>query len=219
MLKIIPLIDNFPWELEWILTLLAEVPDVELTQYADPIPIEDGALYLFNSNQPVDFSAAFIDGLRKAKGVGLLHTGDEYLRTDLSRYADFSYVIRMYHSKDAVGDGVFTIPVGPTPNLDQPDRTPASARRYTWMFAGDWNADRSSMARSFKTWRNGLLSMPMPYKDHDRISREDYLHGMANEAFALCPAGNIALETCRPYEALHLGCHPDPPEAQGYRRL
>lgn len=222
MIRIVPLTDVYPWELNWLKILFAEFGGVELLKYTADVPVENNALYLFNSDKAMVLSPEFLSSLGDVKGAGLLHIGDEYLRSDLRLYTHFDYIIRMFPFSRASKAGVFNIPVGHTPNLGPGSVTPASERKYPWMFGGDWKADRARMEKHFSTWKGGLLSMPMPYQDEGRISREAYLEGMANAAFAPCPAGNILLETCRPYEALHFGAIPILPKrrrADPYKEL
>lgn len=208
MLKVVPLTDVAVWESEWINVLLAEFPEVKWLPYNAQVPMKDYALYVYNSDSALSLSPEILSGITKLKGAGLLHLGDEYLRSSLLDYAHFSYVVRMYSFSKTVTPGVLTIPIGPTPKLGPASSKPASRRKHTWMFAGDWKSDRSAMADQFTTWDKGLFSMPMPYNDAERLSRQDYLTGMSETAFAPCPAGNIVLETCRPYEALHFGAIP-----------
>ena len=216
MLTIYPLTDIYPWEMEWLKSVLSDLGDVKLASYSIDTPVEDNALYLYNSDRGLELDSSFVSALKSRKGVGLLHIGDEYLRTDLSHYGNFAYIVRMYYSVEADCDGVFTIPLGPTPGLGEGGNTLASKRNLTWMFAGDWKSDRSQMADVFREWPGGLLSLPMPYKDEARISREQYLLTMADTVFAPCPAGNVVLETCRPYEALLFGAIPLLPKRRGF---
>lgn len=208
MLRVIPLTDVLPSEIDWLKVLFSDFEQIEWCPYVDPVPIEDNALYMYNLDSGLSLPDDLLAKLETAKGIGLLHLGDEYLRSGLTEYASFSYVIRMFPYTRAEGPGVMTVPIGYTRNLGPEFRKLASDRKLTWMFAGDWKSDRGAMAKQFQHWPGGLLSMPMPYQDEGRISRQEYLERMADAAFAPCPAGNIVLETCRPYEALHFGAIP-----------
>jgi hypothetical protein len=92
----------------------------------------------------------------------------------------------------------------------------------TWFFAGDWKADRNLMANAFRHLPGGFLSIPKSFFGERGISRADYLSKLASSRFAPAPAGNVCIETCRPYEALHFGAVPLLPKtrfADPYRDL
>lgn len=208
MLKVIPLTEEKIWEADWLNVLLSARNDLHWLEYTDDVPSVENALYVFKSDRALELTEAQKRSIASAKGAGLLHIADEYLRSDLSDYARFAYVIRMFSFSKANRHGVKTIPLGYTGNLGVSSQKRASERKYSWMFAGDWKSDRGSMAKHFRHWPGGLFSLTMPYAQENRISREQYLSGMADSAFAPCPAGNIVLETCRPYEALYFGAIP-----------
>ncbi len=58
------------------------------------------------------------------------------------------------------------------------------------------------MADRFSSIPGGFLSLTKSFEGERGISRGDYLSVLSRSVFAPSPAGNILLETCRPFEAL-----------------
>lgn len=204
---IIPLVPSPMSERDWLLRML-EPLDFTLHEYEVHPKIMPGALYLYNSAEKIDLSDAFLSGIRQAGHCGLVHLGDEYFRTSLSDYQAFDYVVRMFPFRSLIGEGIFPLPLGMTNDMGSPALLSASEREHAWMFAGDWKADRGAMARHFRSVPNGYLSLPKSFLGERGVSREAYLSNMADAVFAPCPAGNVCVETCRPYEALEMGAIP-----------
>ncbi len=212
-LKIVPLVDFTPAEKDWLDVLFSRFDSVEWHPYQSDLVVEDNTLFVFADLYGLNLSESVLNQVANAKGVGLLHLGEEYLRSALTEYAAFSYIIRNFPFVGSQSDGVKSIPIGYTRNLGPGSRKRASDRKYTWMFAGGWKADRHVMGKRFQSWSGGLFDMPEDPRDG--ISRQAYLDGMADAAFAPCPAGNLVLETARPYEALYFGAIPLLPKRRG----
>lgn len=205
-LKIVPLRDFTPAEKDWLDVLFSRFDAVEWCPYDANLVVEDNMLLVFSDLDGMRLSEDLMRQVANAKGVGLLHMGEEYLRSGLTEYADFAYVIRNFPFSGSQSDGVMPIPIGYTRNLGPGSRKIASTRKHAWMFAGGWKADRHIMGKQFRSWSGGLFDMPEDPRNG--ISRQAYLDGMADTAFAPCPAGNMVLETARPYEALYFGAIP-----------
>lgn len=204
---IIPLVQSSMSEREWLLRMLAPL-DFTLHEYEEHPKIMPGALYLYNNVNRIDLSDAFLSGVRQAGHCGLIHLGDEYYRAIPKDYQAFDYVVRMFPFQGIMGEGIFPLPLGMSNNMNASLPLSASQREHTWMFAGDWKADRGAMARHFRHVPNGYLSLPKSAFGERGVSREAYLQNMSNAVFAPCPAGNVCVETCRPYEALEMGAIP-----------
>jgi hypothetical protein len=220
-MKLYRLLEPMPVELDWLMQHLGPL-GVTLAPLTLPAPTEPGALYLYNSTQRMELPAEFLARVRSAGGCGLLHLGDEYFRSNLTNYAAFDFVVRMLSAAPINVPGIFPLALGLTNNLGPPVTTPASERPLTWFFAGDWKADRNLMANAFRHLPGGFLSMPKSFYGQRGISRADYLSKLASSRFAPSPAGNVCIETCRPYEALHFGAIPLLPKtrfADTYRDL
>jgi hypothetical protein len=206
-LTIVPLAPGSFSEADWIFRLFRSI-ETELLPWSGNIPVIPEALYLHHGPKPLSLADAFLTSIREAGGCGLLHLGDEYFQAAIRQYGSFDYVVRMFPRKAARHEGVLTIPVGYTRGMGDPVHTPASQRQYMWMFAGDWKADRSVMAEQFGRIPGGFLSLTKSFESDRPISRGDYLSTLSRSAFAPSPAGNVLLETCRPFEALELGAIP-----------
>lgn len=187
---------------------MLEPINVTLHEFEEHPKIVPGALYLYNSLNKIDLSDAFLNGVRQAGHCGLLHLGDEYFRASETDYLAFDYVVRMFPFRRLMGDGMFGLPLGLSNNMGGSRSLFASERTHAWMFAGDWKADRGAMARHFRHVPDGYLSLPKSVYGERGVSRDAYLSNMADAVFAPCPAGNVCVETCRPYEALELGTIP-----------
>ena len=203
-LRIIPLLDNKPSELAWIRSVFG----TGLQRYQADIPVHSGALYLFNSIHQLNIDPDLLMRIEAAGGCGLFHAGDEYFRGGYDTYAAFDYVIRNYENSALEGRGVLTIPTGFTPHFGNTFFSPASQRKYNWMFAGAYKADRAVMAKQFNKIPGGFLSLPVENVVEQGLSINDYASMMSQAKFAPCPSGNIMLETVRVYEALQLGTIP-----------
>ncbi len=206
-LKLYRLLEPMPVELDWLMQHLGPL-GVTLAPLTLPAPVEPGTMYIYNSIQRMDLPAEFLGRVRAAGGCGLFHIGDEYFRSNLTNYSAFDFVVRMMSAKPMNVPGVFPLALGLTNNLGPANATPVSERPLTWFFGGDWKADRSVMANAFRHLPGGFLSMPRSFYGERGISRADYLSKLANAKFAPCPAGNVCIETFRPYEALHFGAIP-----------
>lgn len=206
-LKLFRLLEPMPVEMDWLMQHLGP-SGVTLAPLTLPAPVEPGSLYIYNSIQRMDLSAEFLGRVRAAGGCGLFHIGDEYFRSNLTNYAAFDFVVRMMSAAPLNVPGVFPLALGLTNNLGPAVTTPASERPLTWFFGGDWKADRSVMANAFRHLPGGSISMPRSFYGESGISRADYLSKLASARFAPCPAGNVCIETFRPYEALHFGAIP-----------
>lgn len=198
-------------EAEWLARVLGPT-ELTLVDSPDSAPVYPGAIYVYSSIFPMRLPAALLEKIRAAGGCGLIHIGDEYYRGDFSQYAAFGFVIRMM-SFDAINvPGVFALPLGVTGGLGEPVTKASSQRKLNWIFAGDYKADRKVMAAAFAGIEPNLLSLPISYMGQTGIARADYIAGMADAVFAPCPAGNVCIETFRPYEALHFGAIPIVPK-------
>ncbi len=204
---IIPLVPAFVSEREWLLRLLAPL-DVSLHEYDENPKVMPGAIYLYNSPDKIELSDAFLSAVKKAGNCGLIHLGDEYYRATPDDYEAFDYVVRMFPFDAIMGEGVFPLSLGLSEKMGAGALLPASEREHAWMFAGDWKSDRGAMAKQFNKVPNGYLSLPKSFHGERGVSREAFLENMANAVFAPCPAGNVCVETGRPYEALELGAIP-----------
>jgi hypothetical protein len=219
--KLYRLLEPMPVELDWLMQHLGPL-GITLAPLTLPAPVEPGTLYIYNSMHRMDLPAEFLARVRSAGGCGLFHLGDEYFRSNLTNYAAFDFVVRMLPAAPMNVPGVFPLALGLTNNLGPPVTTPASERPLTWFFAGDWKADRNVMANSFRHLPGGYLSLPKSFYGERGISRADYLSKLASARFAPSPAGNVCIETFRPYEALHFGAIPLLPKtrlADPYRDL
>lgn len=220
-MKLYRLLEPMPAELDWLMQHLGPL-GVTLAPLTLPAPAEPGTLYLYNSTQRMDLPAEFLARVRSAGGCGLIHLGDEYFRSNLTNYAAFDFVVRMLPAAAINVPGIFPLALGLTNNLGPRVTTPASERPLTWFFAGDWKADRNLMANAFRRLPGGFLSLPKSFCGERGISRADYLSRLASSRFAPSPAGNVCIETFRPYEALHFGAIPLLPKtrlADPYRDL
>jgi hypothetical protein len=218
-LSIIRLLPAPMSELDWLDELLKPL-NIRIEPYQEPVPIRPGAIYLYHSVQKLTLPPALLTAIRGARPAGLLHLGDEYLRTDLNHYAAFDFVIRMFPFSGSSHPGVFELPLGYTSGLANAPLRLASERKSLWMFAGDWKADRHVMARAFEKVPGGFLSLTRSTEGERGITRAEYMSQMSDAVFAPAPAGNIALETNRAYEALQLGAIPILPKrryADAYR--
>jgi hypothetical protein len=205
--KLYSLTESVPSERDWLLHLLGPL-GYTLEPLSHPVPVAPGALYVYNSVHRMDLPEDFLRAVKSAGGCGLLHIGDEYYRGNFANYAAFDHVVRMMSSSWLNVRGVFPLALGVTNNLGPPVTTPVSERPLDWFFAGDWKADRRVMADRFRTLPGGYLSLPRSFYGERGISRPEYLSKMASTKFAPSPAGNVCIETCRPYEALHFGAIP-----------
>ncbi|MFN7055674.1 hypothetical protein [Hyphomonas sp.] len=205
--EILSLFPAMPVEADWVQHVLSPLR-IRLLPKGAEIPVYPGAIYLFASVLRMNLDPAFLARVRQAGGCGLIHIGDEYYRGDFAAYAAFDFVFRMMPFEGVESPGVFPLPLGVTSDFGPECRTPPGARELSWMFAGDWKADRHVMARAFRDVPGGLLSLPKSYKGEAGISRAEYKAAMSNAVFAPCPSGNVCIETFRPYEALHLGAIP-----------
>lgn len=205
--KLYRLLEPMPVELDWLMQHLGPL-GIKLVPLTLPAPVEPGTMYIYNSIQRMDLPAEFLARVRAAGGCGLFHIGDEYLRSNLTNYAAFDFVVRMMSARPMNVPGVFPLALGLTNNLGPAVTTRVSERPLTWFFGGDWKADRSVMANAFRHLPGGFLSMPRSFYGERGISRADYLSKLASAKFAPCPAGNVCIETFRPYEALHFGAIP-----------
>jgi hypothetical protein len=196
-----------PSERDWLLQLLGPL-GYTLEPLSQPVPVAPGALYVYNSVHRMDLPEDFLRAVKAAGGCGLLHIGDEYFRGNFANYAAFDHVIRMMSAPRLNVPGVFPLALGLTNNLGPAVTTPVSERPLDWFFAGDWKADRGVMADRFRSLPGGFISLPRSFYGERGISRPEYLAKMASTKFAPCPAGNVCIETCRPYEALHFGAIP-----------
>ncbi|MEL7108091.1 MAG: hypothetical protein AAGJ68_01125 [Pseudomonadota bacterium] len=206
-ITIVPLREVHPSEADW-LRVLFDGFDVNWLDFRKETPFFDNALYLYNDHRALDLPETVMRELQSLKGCGLIHLGDEFARSSLKAYANFDYVLRTFPFSKTNNPGVYGFPVGYTNNLGDRSDKPASIRQHTWMFAGDWKADRSLMANAFKNVPGGLLSLTRNLAGEKRMPREEYLSSMADCVFVPCPSGNVLLETCRAYEALHFGAIP-----------
>ncbi len=205
--SIIRLLPSPMSELDWISELVTPL-GIRIEPYQEPVPIRPGAIYLYHSVQGMQIPTALLEAIRAARPCGLLHLGDEYLRSDLTPYSAFDFVVRMFPFVGAENPGVLSVPLGYTSGLSTQTHRPAAERTSLWMFAGDWKADRHVMARAFEKVPGGFLSLTRSMEGERAITRAEYISQMADAVFAPAPAGNIALETCRAYEALELGAIP-----------
>lgn len=194
-------------ELDWINELVLPL-GIRIEPYQEPVRIRPGTIYLYHSVQKMQIAPALLDAIKAARPAGLLHLGDEYLRSDLTTYSAFDFVVRMFPFAGADHPGVLSLPLGYTSGLSTLSIRPAAERKSLWMFAGDWKADRHVMARAFEKVPGGFLSLTRSAEGERAITRAEYISQMADAVFAPAPAGNIALETCRAYEALELGAIP-----------
>lgn len=199
--------ENRPSEEEWLSQVLSKF-EIERHSYKKEAPVIPGALYLYNSIDALQLDPEFLNKVAETKGCGLLHVGDEYFRGGYKQYAAFDYVIRAFPIKAVSGPGVFDLALGPTSYLGDENRTLASERTHSAVFAGDWKSDRGAMAKRFAHLPDAFLSVPRSFLGETGVSRDEYFARMAAAKFAPCPAGNICLETCRAYEALHFGAIP-----------
>lgn len=206
-LEVIMLGPKPPIEAEWLACVLGPIKLIP-TESAGSVPVFPGALYIYNSMFRMDLPSGLLEQIREAGGCGLIHIGDEYYRGDFHQYRAFGFVIRMMSFKAINVPGVFALPLGLTSGLGEPVTTPVSQRGIKWIFAGDYKADRKVMADAFAGIEPHVLSLPRSYMGETGIPRADYISGMANAVFAPCPAGNVCIETFRPYEALHFGAIP-----------
>jgi hypothetical protein len=170
--------------------------------------VEENAIVL--CADPLCLKPEILRHLNETPGVVLFHVSDEWYRSPVGIYANFSHVIRSYRHSALVRPAITQIPLGPCRDVRgfDPGR-PVQDRRHIWSFAGQITATRAAMLKSLAgvqphslcTTAGVQAAQPML----DPVAYRNLLH---ESVFVPCPMGNVNLESFRLYEALDAGAIP-----------
>ena len=198
------------WEGDWVRTIISgcfsvEVVDGKWTATAPRMIVVDNGLV---EHKVSYYRAAFYRGAR----IALVHLSDEAFRDDTLAYRYCETVLRNYHSEIlAVSTGIHFFPLGYKAGFARPnpERRPASKRRYLWSFAGDAKkSSRGPMLEAMKSLPRGFLHLTQGFGSGDSLSTGDYRALLDDSIFVPCPGGWSNLESFRVYEALEAGAIP-----------
>ena len=182
------------------------------------------AEHVFDGNHEVVLDdAILLDGFIKrvshdyyrkieGKNAFLVHFLDETYEGGYERYDHFRGVIRNLWSTAFNPRKVFILPTGYW-NPAKPQFktfTPASRRKYLWSFDGELRkSSRLDAVKALRRIEPHFLRDTGPTYEKPTLSfKPEYQEVLTDSAFAPAPMGNVALETCRMYEALELGSIP-----------
>lgn len=202
-----------PVEKDWLMMLTGKM-NASWRQFASVDDIRPGTVFFYCGFEAMKIPSEILEKVRDVGGCGLIHIGDEYYRSDVRQYAAFDYIVRNSPADFLASEGVHFLPLGYTSGLPKVDVKLASQRKYSLMFAGDAKADRELMARKMSRVEGSFISLPRKRLGERNISRNEYVQILMDSVFAPSPAGNINIETYRPYEAVQLGSIPILPKRQ-----
>jgi hypothetical protein len=170
-----------------------------------------------------DLNESLLQEIAQTPGIGLFHVGDEWFREDYRVYENFAYVWRNYLHTGMLSSHVRQAPLGPHVFSKYKDwfaahtLSPASQRKFCWMFAGYVQANRAHMLRCLTNTPGGYVHVCGSFdKTAQSLDQEQYYSLMSNSAFAPAPMGNVTLESFRIYEALDCGAVPIVEKRKGF---
>ena len=217
------------WEYDWVCELLGDVHR-PIQMVSDPQLSElpkDHAVIIFNAKdaQRGDKLSRYIQAYETAqKPYVLIHISDEYyMFFDYSVYGNrmCKAVFRNYwHPAFDRMSHVHTFGLGYKNGFWQdfkgpnPHELDSATRVKAWCFAGKLDMrqpERTQAVYTFMDVRPYTLIEEIGDSFTDRrtgLATNEYRHMFLQSKFALCPVGNINLDTFRLYEALECGCIP-----------
>lgn len=153
--------------------------------------------------------------------VGFIHVGDEACIYSIDFYRDVDFVFRNYLRQEAqqLNKNCFYLPLGYKFGFcNELERPEISDRKYVWSFAGQPKNSRDKMLRVAEKIPGGFDHRTVTFNDPQGLSTKDYADLLSQTVFALCPRGNVSVDTFRLYEALEAGAIPIV-EDRGYRQV
>lgn len=210
------------WESTWLLKLFGDSVDSHIHDPNMELPPKSQSVIIVNpkSSEKNVATSLYLKQYEDA-GVpfGLIHLSDEFLNCDYRMYnfAQCRFVYRNYWHPMLCQGKVRCFPMGYKIGFESP--APIHIRRilertYTWCFSGNLKFRHPERLRGLQVF-HALPSGKCVIEHGDSFSNPttglntlEYQTMLSNSIFALCPPGNIHLDSFRMYEALEAGAIP-----------
>ena len=200
----------------------------EVIKHLEPNLSDDYVLHVacFSQECKHNKDIKFVDGSKKNIIIG---TSDEYMEDVYAPYIENSVAIfKQYLLPEQETGNVYSFPLGYNKKHISLENKPLSKRSVDAFFSGHMSSTNryESMApviNYFKKLPKNMhpkLDINISHGFNMGLNGEEYSQRLHNSKIAICPHGNVSVETFRLYEAMRSGCvivSPPLPDSEIYK--
>jgi len=223
---------NNEWEYDWIKELFIDavslngsnkeliwINDIECN--LNPITNAIIVFYIKSANDQTRINNYINKYEASNTYFSLIHLSDEYYNCNYNIYNSVycKYIYRNYWHPQLNFDKIKTFALGYKIGFWNTYNKPKTEiineeKSISWCFSGDFkdrHPDRRLSVTKFMQIKNGFFKEETGNSFSNRqtgLETSDYRSLFLKSKFALCPIGNVNLDTFRLYEALECGCIP-----------
>lgn len=202
---------TYIWERDWLSELLRKFAIEHVVDLCNEI-VTPNAIVVTNglAQNGIEVSQYLVRFGEQGLPVGVIHISDEFHTSPIDFYDHATFVYRNYLRRAAFAmPNTHYLPLGYKSGFTNGlNRRAIHERSYRWSFAGHVKKSRRLMLEHAGRIEGGYTYSTKRFADPEALSTHNYADLLANTVFALCPRGNVSVDTFRLYEALEAGAIP-----------